>query len=68
MRAEWVKHLNQSMSRPVLKELADIDARHIVLACSRQILWDVLNQAQQVGQASFSLSLENLLSFPRQGS
>ena len=66
MRTGSVRHLTQSVSRPVLKELADIDARHIVLACSRQILWDVLNQAQQVGQASSSLSLE-YLSFPRQG-
>ena len=37
------------MFRPVLKELADIQARHIVLACKRDILWQVLNQAQQVG-------------------
>ena len=24
-------------------------ARHIVLACSKDILWEVLNQAQQIG-------------------
>ena len=66
MRTESVRHLTQSVSRPVLKELADIDARHIVLACSRQILWEVLNQAQQVGQASSCLSLE-YLTYPGQG-
>ena len=43
---------NNLICRPVLKELADIQARHIVLACRREILWEVLNQAQQVGKAS----------------
>ena len=29
--------------------MSDTGARHIVLACSKEILWDVLNQAQQIG-------------------
>ena len=47
------------MCRTVLKELADIQARQIVLACRREILWEVLNQAQQVGKASSPVMMLN---------
>ena len=35
--------------REVLKEISIIKGKHIVLACKKNILWEVLNQAQQVG-------------------
>ena len=35
--------------RPTLRELSDMGAKNLVLACSKDILWHVLNQAQQIG-------------------
>ena len=35
--------------RPVLKDIYNIKGKHIVLACKKRILTEVLNQAQQIG-------------------
>ena len=32
-----------------MPQVSDTGARHIVLACDKDILWEVLNQAQQIG-------------------
>ena len=36
-------------------QISNIGGKHIVLACRTNILWDVLNQAQQIGCAAISL-------------
>ena len=33
-------------------QISNIGGKHIVLACRTNILWDVLNQAQQIGCAA----------------
>ena len=40
--------------RPVLKDIHNIKGKHIVLACKKRILTEVLNQAQQIGNTKFS--------------
>ena len=37
--------------RPVLKDIYNIKGKHIVLACKKRILTEVLNQAQQIGNS-----------------
>ena len=39
----------------VSMQISNIGGKHIVLACRTNILWDVLNQAQQIGCAAISL-------------
>ena len=41
-------------------------ARHIVLACSKDILWEVLNQAQQIGLVTQQVGFTPAPSFPFQ--
>ena len=36
-------------------QISNIGGKHIVLACRTNILWDVLNQAQQIGGAAIIL-------------
>ena len=44
--------------RPILKEISMIKGKHIVLACRKKILENVLNQAQQIGnEERINLSL-----------
>ena len=40
--------------RPVLKDISNIKGKHIILACKKRILTEVLNQAQQIGFYKFS--------------
>ena len=42
--------------RPVLKDIYNIKGKHIVLACKKRILTEVLNQAQQIGNSIIFLT------------